>query len=221
MSHSDIDQGRTRRRDRKRSKGFSLIELVIALVVVSILTAISIPYLYSYKKLYKTEDQAIKIMDFMREAGQLALTKRRTIRVDIDISNPGAPVVRMAAIRGNRYSGKGHAAWNPFKEVRMDVAADRRGCPTPPNYADAPFSSPVFGRSIQKRWFGRKLPPGIPISGTLFYGRRKRCLTIPLTTPEAKSEIRAITIFGGSGAVRYWKHDGTRTFRSSMEAGEI
>ena len=79
-----------------RTGGYSLVETVIAMVILLILTAVSLPYIVNYKRLYKTEDQAIKVMDLMREAGQLALTKRRTIRVDIDLSNPANPVIRMA-----------------------------------------------------------------------------------------------------------------------------
>ena len=75
------------RRRKKANNGFSLIELLIVVTIVVILTGISLPYIYNYKRLYKSEDQALKLMDLMREANQLALNRRHNFRVEIDLTD--------------------------------------------------------------------------------------------------------------------------------------
>ncbi len=209
MSPSDIEIGRIGASTRKRMSGFSLIELVIALGVVSILTAISIPYLYQYRKLYKSEDQAIKIMDLMREAGQIALTKRRTIRLDINISNPANPVVHLTDEAGAATDVLAKTIpLEPFNEIRMDVAPAGVTKPNPPNYADVAFTAGVWSMRFKSDGSVRNAAD-IPISGTLYVWPPK---TVPYNSADLTprlTEVRAITIFGGSGAVRYWKHNGT------------
>ncbi len=73
VSTATEETGIARTAKYNAANGFSLIELIVVISVIVILTAISIPYIYNYKRLYKSEDQALKVMDMMREAGQLAL----------------------------------------------------------------------------------------------------------------------------------------------------
>jgi hypothetical protein len=91
----------------------------------------------------------------------------------------------------------------------MDVAPTGIVAPTPPNYALAPFVAGVW--SLRFRSDGSvTTAAGIPVSGTLLLWPPKK---VPYDSTDlvarSKAEIRAITIFGGSGAVRYWKFDGT------------
>src|ERR1700742_4432065 len=74
-------------RCKEADDGFSLIELLIVTALIVVLTAISIPYLYNYQRVYKSEDQALKIMDLMREANQKALNQRHNFRVEIDLTD--------------------------------------------------------------------------------------------------------------------------------------
>ncbi len=79
-----------RRISKDASDGFSLVEIFVVLVIIAIMAAISVPYIVSYKKLYKSEDQSIKLIDLMRESSQLALNKRKTIRFEIDLTDNAA-----------------------------------------------------------------------------------------------------------------------------------
>lgn len=216
MSPRDIEIVDSIASGRKSMNGFSLIEILIVITMITILTAISIPYIYNSTKLYKTEDQSLQIMDLMREAGQIALTKRRTIRLDIDLSNGTAPVARLTDENGAATDVLAKTIpLHPFSEVRMDVAPTGVTVPNPPNY-----NLPVLVAGV---WTLRFRSDGsvvntanLPISGTLLlWPPRAVPYNAADLTPRNLSEVRAITVFGGSGAVRYWKHSGI-TFVASQ-----
>lgn len=198
--------------------GFSVTELLTVVAVIMILSAISIPYFFSYSKLYKSEDQALKVMDLMREASQLALNKRRTVRFEIDLTQNAVLIidengadddVRIKLIPLEKTS-----------EVRMDMAPDGVSAPAPPNYPNAVFDDDTLGHQAGGNsvsgnlvWQARFRSDGTvvnadgnPISVTLY--------SWPPVTPGSSAsrgennEVRAITMFGGSGAVKYWRYRG-------------
>ena len=169
-----------------------------------VLSAMSLPYFYNYGRMFKSEDQAIKVMDLMRESAQLALNRRRTVSFQLDVSNPARPLARIIDLNG---VGPDilikTIPLEPSNENRLDVPAGITR-PTPPNYPNATFASGVWTANFTSD--GSVVNnAGIPISATLYsYPPNNNT-----TTPRRRTEVRAITIFGGSGAVRYWKHDGT------------
>lgn len=199
--------------------GFSLIELFAVLAVILIVTAISVPYMYNYTKLYKSEDQAIKVMDLMREAGQLALTRRKTMRLEIDLTDNMLLIIDE--------NGAGAADDREIKAIPLYPAGDIRvdqipsgiTKPNPPNYNDAVFAADTIGHlrgttriTGNNVWTARFRrdgtvvnAAGIPISANLY-------VWAPVSNgspnPRNNREVRAITIFGGTGAIRYWKHNG-------------
>ncbi len=63
--------------------GFSIIELLVIMTVLTVLSAIAITSFSSAKK-YAADDQAMLITDFLDEARQSALNQRRTFRVEIN-----------------------------------------------------------------------------------------------------------------------------------------
>jgi prepilin-type N-terminal cleavage/methylation domain-containing protein len=201
-----------------RQTGFSVIELLVVLAVVAIMVGISIPYLLNYRKLYRSDDQAIKMMDLMREAGQLALTRRRTMRLEIDLTDNALLII----------DENGAAADTLVKMIPLDKPADVRvdvipngvTKPNPPNYANAAFAADgtghmsgatsVTGHNV---WAARFQRDGsvvnaadVPISVNLYIWPPASAGSL---TPRNRKEIRAITMFGGSGAMRFWKHNGT------------
>lgn len=197
-------------RTRASEKGVTLIELIVVLTIVAILSAISIPYIFRYTQKYKTEDQALKVMDFMREAGQLALNRRRTMRVELDVSNSQQSVLRL-------FDENGAAAdvllksipLEPASEVRMDVQPNGVGLP-PPNYANAAFNTSSVWTAVFDSDGTVVTTAGVPVSATLYFWSPQVQHPFTLANLNARSgEVRAVTLFGGSGAVRYWKHDGT------------
>lgn len=193
-------------------RGYSLVEVIIALAIVAIMTAISLPYLFSSTRRYKTEDQAIKVMDLMREAGQSALNRRRTIRVELDGTSLSQPVLRIIDDANTDFNKT--VPLEPMNQVRMDTPAGFTP-PSPPNYPAVTYTGNVW-----RLWFtssGTILngppPGGAPVSATLYSWRpvmeRNTPFNISNMNPARREEVRAITVEGGRGAVRYWKFTGT------------
>ena len=205
---------------QRKSQGFSLIELLIVLIIVAVMTAMSLPYLLNYKKQYRSEDQSLKIMDLMRESSQMAMTRRRPFRFEIDLTN------NQALIIDGRNPGPADDI--QVKSLQLENAADLRvdqipsgiTRPIPPDYDDAVFANDTIGHleggtrvvgnsvwQISFRPDGTAVnAAGNPLSASLY-------VWTPLSpgnaAPKNMNEVRAITVFGGSGTVKYWKRNGT------------
>jgi len=199
-------------------RGFSMTELIAVMSVMAIMTVISVPYLINYRTPLRTDDQAIKMMDMMREAGQLALTRRRTVRFEIDLTDNSYKII----------DEQGTATDTLVKSIPMDKPADVRvdvkpsgvTKPNPPNYTDIAFaadtvghlagSTSVTGHSVWVARFQRDGSvvnnAGTPVSVNIYVFPPAAPGS---ATPKTLKQVRAITLFGGSGAIRFWKHNGT------------
>lgn len=159
-------------------------------------------------------------MDLMNEAGQFALTRRKTYRFQIDLT-----AGRYLIIDEN---GAGSADDRQIKSIPMESANDIRvdraptgvSKPIPPNYNDAVFAADTIGHQVGSTrvtgnnvWMARFKSnssvvdaAGNPLSATLFIWSPRS------PGNNAAREVRethALTMFSGSGAVRYWSHNGT------------
>ena len=101
-----------------------MTELIAVMSVMAIMTVISVPYLIKYRTPLRTDDQAIKMMDAMRETAQLALTRRRTMRFEIDLTDNTYKVI----------DEQGTATDTLVKSIPMDKAADVRVDVKPSGY---------------------------------------------------------------------------------------
>jgi prepilin-type N-terminal cleavage/methylation domain-containing protein len=200
------------------ASGFSLTELFVVLAVMAILAVVAVPYFYNYTRLYKSEDQSLKVMDLMREASQLAVTRRRTMRFEIDLTQNALLIIdENGAAADTRIKT---VPLERTQEIRVDTIPTGVTKPNPPNYADAVFTVDALGHQFNGAtvtgntvWACRFQSDGsvvntanVPINANIFVWPP---VFSGSTTPRNIKEVRAITMFGGSGAVRYWKHDGT------------
>jgi prepilin-type N-terminal cleavage/methylation domain-containing protein len=69
--------------NRDSQKGFSILEIIVAMLVLAIFTALAINSFSSARK-YNADDQAQILVDILNEARQGALNQRRTFRVEIN-----------------------------------------------------------------------------------------------------------------------------------------
>lgn len=205
--------------------GFSISELFVTMAVLTIVCAISIPYIVSYRKVYRSDDQAIRIMDVIRETSQLAMTRRRTMRVEIDLTDNA-----LLQIDENNTDPDTLIKRIPLdnvQDIRMDTRPAGVLAPNPPNYPDAVFGTAILSHeaggstvSGHQVWVARFESTGNvvdsvdnPISSTIYIWPPSAPAS---SVSRSNGEIRAITLFGGSGALRYWKYDGS-TFVASTQ----
>ena len=92
MTDSDsaglIEMPRNRQKmQRKNEAGFSLIEMMIVFAMLLIFAGISFYYLSNQRTAYRSDDQALQVVDILQTARQYALNKRRTMRVEVNITN--------------------------------------------------------------------------------------------------------------------------------------
>ncbi len=213
-----------RARQRQTMAGVSMVEVIIVLVIIAILSAISIPYIFQSRTRYRSEDQALKVMDLMREAGQLAITRRRTFRLEIDRTSNQLLIIDETGDPSTAADDQKQIKaipLDPVNETFVDTIPTGVTKPNPPNYNDAAFAADTIGHkdaggnSVTNNtvWAVRFKRDGSVVNSTdnlfsanlYFYPPQ----TTGSTTPRSLNEVRAVTIFGGSGAVRYWKHNGT------------
>jgi type II secretory pathway pseudopilin PulG len=198
--------------------GASLVEIVIALVIVGVLTAMTVPYITNYKKYYKSEDQALKMIDLMREASQLALAERRTIRLEIDLTDNAVLLIdQVNSATGTQIK---KVPLEQTGNIRVDAIPTGVSKPNPPNYTDISFATDATGHTVNGTtvtghniWAARFQrdgsvvnAAGTPISVNIYIWPPVSSGSL---TPRNKNEVRAITMFGGSGAIRYWRYEGT------------
>lgn len=198
-----------------------MVELLMVLLIIGVLAAVSVPYFFSYTKLYRSDDQALKVIDLMQEASQRALSRRHTVRFELDLTDNAVLII------DENLSGPDQLVklvpLLPREAVRVDAAPPSVSAPNPPNYAAAVFASDSMGHerdgtsvSGHTVWAVRFRRDGSarsvadnPMNASLFIWAPK---ADDIETPNTAGEIRAITVFSGTGAVRFWKYDGT-TFR--------
>lgn len=191
----------------KRADGFSLIELLIVVTVMGIMMTFAIFALTANKTLYKSDDEAIRIVNVLREASQLALTQRQAMRVEIDGTNKTIKIVdeNFNGTTDDRIVRTVYL--EKYADMRLDTAPSGVTKPNPPNYTDASFTGTP---KVWKIWFKRDGQAtdsaGTPLSATLYIWPPN-----PANTNQASNKklARAITIFGTSGVIRFWKHNGT------------
>lgn len=205
-------------------KGFSVTELMIVFVILAIMSAISLPYFFNYRKLYKAEEQSLKLLDLMRETNQMALTRRRTFRFEVDLTANTALIIDE--------NEPGNADDIQIKSIQLEPVSDIRVNQAPagitttnlPGYAAAVYANDSIGHQVPGKprvsgntvWATRFRSDGsvvntagVPVSATLYVWEPS---TPGATTAKNNNGIRVVTLFGGSGAVRYWKYNNNQFY---------
>ncbi|HEY0547861.1 MAG TPA: prepilin-type N-terminal cleavage/methylation domain-containing protein [Pyrinomonadaceae bacterium] len=195
--------------------GHTLIEIMIVLAIMGIMLSIALFGMLGHKAAYKADDETLRIINVLREASQLALTQRQPMRVELDATNKTIKIFDENLPGAGDDQLKRIVYLESTSTIREDVAPTGVTAPSPPNYTAATFAG--TNPKVWTIWFRRdgtvtdNASPPIPNSSTLYIWQPD-----PTNTNQAKNkkQVRAITVFGGTGVIRLWKHNGT-TFVAS------
>jgi len=202
------------------AEGFSLVELMIVLVIISIMSAITGYYLVNHQKAYKPDEQALQIVDILQEARQRSLTQRETMRVEIDLSDNA---IRL--IQENQPEPTGAADDELIKQITLldplEVNIEQRPAEitdNPPETLPAPtavFKPSIYPSSAPHRVCtirfqsnGQAVSAGnSPADGNAPPTGVSLFIWSPNSVNATESDIaRAITIIGTTGSIRMWEY---------------
>lgn len=201
------------------SRGFSMVELLIVLTVITILLGISLFYISGHQRLYRPDEQSLKIIDIFQEARQRSLTQRETMRVEIDLTDG---MVRLIDENLPTTADDDRPIRSMVLLPQVDVKIDSR----PPDISTNPteimpvpiaqFKPSIYPPSVSHNVCTfRFMRNGTVVNeGTDPIGSNATTtgLTLFLWSPKkdtpSESEIaRAITIIGATGSVRFWEYN--------------
>lgn len=201
------------------SRGFSMVELLIVLTVITILLGISLFYLSGHEQLFRPDEQAVKIIDVFQEARQRSLTQRETMRVEIDLTD------NMVRLIDENLPGSADddrviksLALVPQSEVKLNSR--------PPDIATNPteimpvpiaqFRPSVYPLSLAHNvcTFRFKRNGTVVNEGTDAIGSNETTtgLTLFIWSPNKNNAnesfiARAITVIGATGSIRFWEYN--------------
>lgn len=217
-------------RFNQSEEGFSLVELLIAVIIIGILSAITVMSLSSTRK-YNAEAEALTVIDFMREAQQRALSQKKTMRVVINSSDRNISLINENEPADANNDGINDAPTaNNDTVIKTAVFTDNNmfiGV-VPTNMTSSPteltpVAPIVFANSIHPqslgdfvatmrfRSNGTVLNTGndaigtgsIPTGATIYVWTKKD--TDTSANPTVADVLRAVTVLGSSGSTKLWK----------------
>lgn len=200
-------------------KGFSIVELLIVLTVATIITSVSIFYLSGHQRLYKPDEQSLKLIDLLQEARQRSLTQRETMRVEIDLNDNSARLIdeNTPSVASDDVEIR-EVTLYPSELVKINsqppdiVTFPNETLPVPA----AQFPQSVYPNSVTHNVCTfRFLRNGTVVNaGTNAIGDNasQTGATLFIWSPKkdnaSVSEIaRAITIIGATGSIRLWEYN--------------
>lgn len=208
-------------------KGFSIIELLVVLTIATVMASFSIFYLAGHQRLYKPDEQSLKLVDLLQEARQRSLTQRETMRIEIDINDGVARLIdeNTTSVASDDVKIR-EVALYPTELVKINSKPpDINTLPNESMSApEAQFIASVYPNSITHSVCTfRFLRNGTVVNaGTNAIGDNASLTgsTVFIWSPTKEnaevSEIaRAITIVGATGSIRLWEYN-----RSSSETNK-
>lgn len=210
-------------KQKNPESGFSIIELLIVLIISSIMLAVTGYYFMAHQKLYKPDDQALKIIDILQEARQRSLTQRETVRVEIDLTDN---IIRL--IDENTPTTETddreirRTTLHAQTEVKLQTRPDDISY-NPPETLPAPtavFTSSIYPSSsshsvctIRFQSNGTVMNAGSTAigGGATVTGVSLHIWSPKKTNPNEADIARSITIIGSTGSIRMWEFDKNST----------
>jgi len=196
----------------KSAEGFSIVELLIVLIIISIMGSVTGYYLSAHQTLYKADEQTSHIIDVFQDARQLSLTKKETMRVEIDLTDN---VIRLI----DENESVDETDHDVVRQIPLldssAVNIERRAVnvatnpPEPLPTQSAVFSPSVYPPSVTHRVCTLRFKSNFQVVDE---DDNPTGVTLHVWSPSKNnandSEIaRAITVIGTTGSIRTWEYN--------------
>ncbi len=198
-----MSESANRRSAHREADGYSLIELLIAVVVMITMTAAAVFTLVPQRRAYGTEDAAGQVVNFLRDAYQRAISQRQTMKVQIDRTNMLIKIIDENTLPvGDEVEVRRAKLNNEISVNQPTVSSSLLNPPAAPyNYPVAVYTSNLW--EARFRSDGSVVDTaGNTLSATVFFS------LVNMKTSDTNL-IRAVTVFGPSGSIRFWRYTGT------------
>lgn len=195
----------------KSNAGYSLIELLLVLTIITIMSAVTGYYLTFHKQAYRADDQALQIIDILQEARQRSLTQRLTMRVEIDMTTNSVKLYNeQTPTTTNDDVLIRQVSLMPVDQVIIDKKPSEitETPPEPIPTGDAEFKTSTYPSSNSHKVCTMRFQSdgkvtdaaGVTTGNNLY-------VWMPNKTDPTKSDIaRAITVIGSTGSIRLWEY---------------
>ncbi len=211
-------------RKRKAESGFSVIEILVVVGIIGVMSTMALFYGFAHKKLYEPDEQALLLADMLQEARQRALTQRRTMRVEINLTTNSA---KLYDENTNSTSASDDVMIKamvllPSLRVRVNARPSNIGYnpPEPMPVPDAVFKPSVYSPSVSQTVCTiRFLANGSAVdagsnatgSGAVPTGLTLHVWSANQANPSNSEIARSITVLGATGVIRFWEFVPTST----------
>jgi prepilin-type N-terminal cleavage/methylation domain-containing protein len=185
--------------------GFSLIEMMVAVMIILVVSAIAITSLKPNVQQARVDAAMRQVVDMFRQAREYSIENRRYVQISFPANN------QMQMTQMNTLT-VGAGAVNPVittVTLAPPLVFNLDGMPdTPDAYGNSGplvfegiVNGPVGGMVFQSDGEFLDGTTFLPINGSVFLGM-----------PGQQSTARAVTILGTTGRVRGWKSAGNTTW---------
>lgn len=193
------EAGSSRTRNKvKREQGFSLIEVIVAIGIIMIVTAMAIVHLNPTRQQLQANGAMYQLASQLRLARELAITRRRYIQVEFLAGNQIRLTQLAIGVMGA-----------PTVISTVPIEAPIAFTLTP----GAPDTPDLFGNLFPIEFQGLNGGPPIMMfqsdgsfvsgTGNLLNG------TVFMGMPNVNSAGRAVTVVGSTGRIRMYRYTGT------------
>ena len=207
-----------------KESGYSIVELLLVVGILAIMSTVALFYASAHRRLYEPDEQALQLSDMFQEARQRALTQRRPMRVEINLTSN---IARLYDENTNTTSSSDDfliRSLNLFasNRVRVDTRPSEIGYNPPESmpvptavYAPSVYTPSVSQNALTVRFLanGSAANSGTNATGS---GAIVTGVSLHIWSPKAsnnaQSDIaRCITVLGATGVIRLWEFDRNST----------